>query len=86
MTAEKKTYPEIGARLRKVREAFSDLAQNAWAERHGFGTSQWNNWENGVRRISVDEAERLCDLYGLSLDYIYLGRRDGLSEKASKLL
>ena len=79
-------YTEIGARLGKVRTGFSDLNQKAWAEKHGFEKSQWNNWEKGVRRIPVENAERLCQLYGLTLDFIYMGRRDGLSDKASKVL
>lgn len=79
-------YTEIGLRLKEVREGFSDLTQRAWAEKHSFNPTQYNNWEKGVRRISVDAAEDLSDLYGLTLDYIYRGRRDGLSEKASKVL
>lgn len=79
-------FIEIGERLAKVRQGFSDLNQRAWAEKHGFQNTQWNNWENGVRRIPVESAERLCHLYGLSLDWIYLGRRSGLAESASKVL
>ena len=80
------TYPEIGKRLEAIRVAFSDLGQKAWAQRHNFGTTQYNNWETGARRIPVDAAERLCDTYGLTLDFVYRGRRDGLSEKALKAL
>lgn len=79
-------FKEIGERLRAIREAFSTLNQRAWAERHGFNVTQWSNWEKGVRRIPVDEAEKLCQLYGLTLDWIYRGRRDGLAESASKSL
>ena len=79
-------FHAIGARLQRVRETYSDLSQVGWAEKHGFGVTQWNNWERGVRRIPVDDAERLCAAYGLTLDFIYLGRRDGLSERASKAL
>lgn len=86
MMAEYSPYPEIGARLASIRLAFSDLKQNAWAERHGFNPTQWNNWEKGARRIPVENAERLSELYGLTLDFIYRGRRDGLSESAAKVL
>lgn len=86
MAEDRTDYPEIGIRLRAIREGFSDMNQSGWAEKHGFGVTQWNNWEKGARRISVDAAERLCSTYGLSLDFIYLGRRDGLSDKASKVL
>ena len=80
------TYAKIGLRLAAVREGFSDLDQSAWAAKHNFGITQWNNWERGERRIPVESAERLCDLYGVTLDFIYRGRRDGLSETASKVL
>lgn len=79
-------FTEIGERLRAVRKGFSDLSQKAWAQKHGFNQTQYNNWENGSRRISIDAAEKLSETYGLTLDFLYRGRRDGLSEKASKLL
>ena len=84
-----KTPPDhldVGQRLRAVRLTFSNLNQGDWAEKHGFNYTQYNNWENGVRRPTVDAAEKLVELYGLSLDWIYRGRRDGLSETASKRL
>jgi transcriptional regulator with XRE-family HTH domain len=77
---------EIGQRLTAVRVAFSNLSQKDWAKKHLFSQSQYSNWENGIRRIPVESAEKLCDLYGLTLDFVYRGRRDGLSESASKLL
>lgn len=79
-------YTEIGARLEAIRTAFSDLNQAQWAEKHHIAPTQYNNWERGVRRISVDVAQSLCETYGLTLDYIYRGRLDGLSEKARNSL
>lgn len=79
-------YEKIGKRLQGVRSGFSDLTQKAWAERHGFNPTQYNNWEKGFRRIPVDAAEHLCETYGLTLDFIYRGRRDGLSDTALKSL
>jgi transcriptional regulator with XRE-family HTH domain len=78
-------YADIGARLRQVRLGFSSMSQREWAEKHGFPATRYNNWETGARRIPVDEAERLCELYGLTLDAIYRGRLDGLSEYARKV-
>jgi len=83
---EKTEYFEIGSRLALIRQRFSDLSQAAWAEKHGFTPTQYNNWEKGVRRITVDEAERLADMYDLTLDYIYRGKRAGLAENLSKSL
>ena len=81
-------FTEIGTRLAAVRQAFSlaGESQKAFAERNGFEFTQWNNWEKGTRRISVDEAIKLAGLYGLTLDFIYMGRRDGLADRASKVL
>ena len=84
--AEDAPYSEIGSRLLAIRRAFSDLSQKDWAARHGFSATRYNNWETGIRRIPVDEAVVLADLYGLDLDFIYRGRRSGLSENASKAL
>lgn len=86
MTSET-IYAPIGARLKRLRESLApDASQKAWAERHGFNPTQYNNWEKGTRRIPVDSAERLCDTYGLTLDFVYRGRRDGLSENARKVV
>ena len=79
-------YAAIGARLAAIRVGFSDLSQKAWADLHGYGHTQYNNWENGTRRIPVETAEKLSDRYGLTLDAIYRGRLDGVSENARKVL
>lgn len=80
-------YAEIGARLKALREGDAPkLSQKAWAEKNGFNPTQYNNWEKGSRRIPVDNAEKLCDLYGLTLDFVYRGRRDGLSEYARNIV
>ena len=86
MSKQPPQFIEIGLRLTAVRKGFSDLNQKEWAIKHGFSDTQYNNWEKGTRRITVDEAERLCNAYGLTLDFIYRGRRDGLSETASKVI
>jgi len=77
-------YIEIGQRLTSVRSNLTDLGQKEFALKHGFSTTQYNNWEKGTRRISVDCALTLCDAYGLTLDAIYRGRTDGVSQTASK--
>jgi len=79
-------YSEIGTRLGKIREGFSDLSQKEWAQMNNFSHTQYNNWEKGTRRISVDAAEVLVERYGLTLDFIYRGRMDGLSETVRKVL
>ena len=82
---ENAPYIQIGRRLERLRQSVSDLPQKAWAEKHSFAPTQYNNWAKGGRRIPVDAAETLCDAYGLTLDFIYRGRLDGLSENARKI-
>lgn len=79
-------FSAIGARLHSIRTVLSDLSQKAWAERHAFQPTQWNNWEKGTRRIPIEAAEKLCAAYGLTLDFIYRGRIDGLPETVSKVI
>lgn len=78
-------YRPIGERLERLREAHG-LNQKEWAAKHRFNYTQYNNWEKGAMRITIQNAERLCDLYGLTLDWIYRGRVDGLSEYARKMV
>lgn len=82
----RKTYPDIADRLRKLRTAFSDLTRKDWAARHHFNATQYTNWENGTRRIPIDAAETLCRAYGVTLDWIYLGRWGGLPQDLARAL
>lgn len=84
MSEDVRIHTEIGERLRTLRLAMG-ASQTDWAERHAFNKTQYNNWERGERRIPLEAAEKLCDLYGLTLDFVYRGRRDGLSEYARKV-
>jgi transcriptional regulator with XRE-family HTH domain len=62
----------IGQRLRWTREALR-LRQVDWCR--GLETSQqtWNNFERGYSRISIKEALKVCDVTGVSLDWIFRG-------------
>ena len=86
MTQGTADFAEIGQRLAAIRTAFGDLSQRDWALKHAFGVTQWNNGENGTRRIPIESAEKLGALYGLTLDFVYRGRRDGLASSALKVL
>jgi transcriptional regulator with XRE-family HTH domain len=81
-----KEYSEIGARLRRLRQGFSKSSQKDWAEKNGFNATQYNNWEIGLRLIPVHAAICLCDRYGLTLDAIYRGHIDGVSQTARDAL
>jgi transcriptional regulator with XRE-family HTH domain len=66
-------HTEIGKRLRAFRNHLG-LTQKAFVDRHNLSPTQYNNWESGHRRIPVEKAAILEERYGLTLDFIYLGR------------
>lgn len=61
-------------------------SQADWAARNQFNATQLNNWVHGTRRIPIEHAEKLCECYGVTLDWVYRGRVDGLSETLRKVL
>ena len=67
----------LGLRLRHLRQAHG-LTQAAIGERVGATMNRWNNWEVGVGRIPVPEATKLVQAYGVTLDWIYLGKEAGM--------
>lgn len=80
-------YARIGARLKQLREILRpDLDAAGWAKKHNLNTSRYYMWERGERRIPPEEAENFAELYDLSLDWIYRGKRSGLSETWLKRL
>lgn len=46
----------------------------------GISSSAWSNWENGTRRISLNEALSLTTAYPITLDWIYRASKRGLDE------
>lgn len=70
---DEKMVAEVAERIRWHR-ALTGLTQQEYADAIGMKRSQLNNWENGRQRISIGGALALEAAYGLSLDFIYLGR------------
>jgi transcriptional regulator with XRE-family HTH domain len=67
----------VGLRLTVLREALN-MKQADMCRATGFATSQWAQHENGTRRLSLDAALKLHDLFGATLDYLFLGDMNGL--------
>lgn len=67
----------IGERLALTRRAIG-LAQNDFAAGGGLAGNTYNQYESGKNRPNLDAAIKLCDAYGLTLDWIYLGDPSGL--------
>lgn len=40
--------------------------------------SRWSNYTTGDRKITLEIANKLCDEFGLTLDWIYRGNPAGL--------
>lgn len=81
--AKKEVNPdwrEIGFRLRISREAIP-LSQDDLGGLVGVGRTAVVNWETGAQRAPVDEMRVFCRRFRLTLDWIYEGVLDGLSER-----
>ncbi|MCA0963303.1 helix-turn-helix domain-containing protein [Salipiger bermudensis] len=70
-------FADIGKRLKAVRK-FYDLGSKEFAEQADVSPKSYSQWERGSGRVSVDGAMKLQARYGISLDFIYLGRVDTL--------
>lgn len=72
------TTPEaVGQRLSFIRRAHG-LSQQDFAERALIRRNAWSNYEAGRSRIGVAAAGRVCAVYGVTMDYIYLGDASNL--------
>lgn len=67
----------IGPRLIQARVALG-LTQSQMADAAGIGRNTYNQWETGTERPSLGLALKLCDTFGLTLDWIYRGDPSGL--------
>jgi transcriptional regulator with XRE-family HTH domain len=53
----------------------------------GFSSSQWAQYETGERRLSLNAALKLHSIFGVTLDFLYLGDMSGLPVRlAAKIL
>lgn len=66
-------------RLRQLRKAEGGESSTAWAKRMGMTLPQLSNYENGVplsRNAAIVLVHRVP---GLTTDWLFLGREEGLS-------
>jgi len=71
--SDKYPHREIGERLRAIR-SLTGLSAKDFAAECGFGETQYANWESGYRRPLPENAAVLVDKFGVTMDFIYLGR------------
>ncbi|HEX5516369.1 MAG TPA: helix-turn-helix transcriptional regulator [Pseudolabrys sp.] len=63
---------KLADRLKRTREAFG-LNQADWSRLVGIEPQAWSNYEQGIRRISIDQALKVCAATGVTTDWIYRG-------------
>jgi transcriptional regulator with XRE-family HTH domain len=78
----------IANRLRLTRVAFGKLqgrtrglSQVDFCKLVGVKRQRWNNAETGHQRLGLDAALMMVKALGISLDWIYLGRKGSLPAK-----
>lgn len=75
----------MGARLRLIRKA-AGLTRSEMADRLGIERTYWSRFEGGKRAVNEPVAALLVERFGVTLDFIILGRWHTLSyEMAQKL-
>ena len=62
----------LANRLKLTREALEISAADL-CKRIDVKQNRWSQYESGERRITTTVAIRMCDEFGLSLDWIYRG-------------
>ena len=79
--AKKAPTPEsieaIALRIEQLMGAL-DLTISQFADGAGVSRTTISNWLNRRGRPSLDEVIKLVKAYQITIDYIYLGRWDGL--------
>jgi transcriptional regulator with XRE-family HTH domain len=76
---------EVGRRLAWAREAIG-VSQSECARRLDSNQASWSKYEAGTRLPPPYIMAGFCDLYGVSLDWIYRGLLIGLSRELQAAL
>lgn len=76
-TPEDMSPQAIGKRLTLVRRAFG-FEKSEFADLLGIERPAWSRFENGKRAIPYEQASKIVRRFGVSLDFIVLGRIAGM--------
>ena len=68
---------DIATRLRHTREALG-VNQREFARRVNLKPNRYSQYETGARPLTINAAHRICDEYGVTLDWLYRGDRSRL--------
>ena len=75
----------VTPRLILVRESLG-LSKAEFADQIGIDRSSYTKIEKAEKPLLPHTAFRIWELYGVDLNFIYLGRRDGLTASMSSKL
>ncbi len=82
---QNRSFEAIGIRLKTLRLAHN-LTQAEFAKSLGIAQASYNQYENAKKRPSLENARAICDLYNLTLDWLYDGNTAGLPLNLVRLL
>jgi transcriptional regulator with XRE-family HTH domain len=79
-------HRDISLRLRAIREMTGYPVQREFASALGFNVKSLSQWESGQFRIPIEAAKVYVVQFGISLDFIYLGRLEMLPHRIARQL
>ncbi len=72
---------ETAHRLSLTRVALGYGNQAAFASALGMSPQRWNAYEKGREPLPMPVALQLCATYGVNLDWLFRGLKDGLPSR-----
>ncbi|WP_114010804.1 helix-turn-helix transcriptional regulator [Cohaesibacter intestini] len=79
-TPDEASMEKVAERVRWLRDHLN-LKQKDFASSIEILPTQLNNWEKGNQRLSLQGALKISKVYGVSLDFLFLGRADTLPQQ-----
>jgi len=80
-----KSIAAMAARLKLTRIGLG-LSQAELCRRADLSRNTYNQWERGHGRPDVHYAIRLCETFGITLDWIFRGEIEGLSPELAEMV
>jgi transcriptional regulator with XRE-family HTH domain len=71
---------DIAARLRHTRQALG-VNQRQFAKRINLRPNRYNQYESGARALTIDAAQKICNEYGITLDWLFRADRSMLPHR-----
>lgn len=78
-TSTKHFVPDLPMRLKALRHMVSGENQTTFAAKIGIEVKRWNNFERGSPLSKEIAILLVQNIPGLTLDWLFLGKEDGLT-------